>query len=230
MHDIYDPRNQVNRQVVESPELLGKECRGCARILEYSFFERDHSYRDGRRDLCVSCASVPRLSVEEHTLRLREKNLRSEALKRQRPAHQEDYKNEEARRGRLLHHSELLCRLQRLVPDLYVMDGNIVGDLAVFRVYPGPQKRLGERDFEYLFYMPTGWLTEFDLNEFDNRDVLVRAKQRGWRTVLLRLIRTGMLTHEQCDREFGQALGPASTLWYRTLWEWRNHKRDCSKN
>lgn len=225
MHDINDPRNQIDRAVVESSEMLGKECATCAKILAYSFFERDSSYRDGRRPQCLECEGQPRLPLEEHTLRLREKNMRSEALKRQRGKFQDDYRNSEARRGRLMHHSELLLRIQRMASDLYIKDGNIVGDLALYQVFPQAQKRLEGRDYKYLGYMPTGWLPEFSIYQFDKvRDLKVREDQRGWRSVLLRLIKSGVLTEEQCNREFGSACGEAATVWRRTLWEWRNHK------
>lgn len=223
MHEINDPANQVNREVVESSELLGKECIGCMKILAYEFFDRDSSYRDGRKDLCTICAKVPRLSIEENTARLREKNNNSEAVKSQRWAHQDDYRDDRARVGRVLPSGEFLAKVQKLVPELYITDGRIVGDVALFRVYPQPQERLGGRDFEYLFYCPTGLLPEYSIYEFDTaRDVPIREKLRGWRTVLLRLIRMGLLTEETCDQEFGVAIGPASNVWYRKLYEYRN--------
>lgn len=223
MHDILDPANQVNRTVVESPDLLGKECIGCMRILAYDFFDRDSSYRDGRKDLCTSCSSAPQLSTEEHTARLREINNNSHAVKAQRWAHQDDYRDDRARIGRALPSGEFLAHIQRLIPELYMTDGRIVGDVALYRVYPQPQERLNGRDFEYLFYCPTGNIPEYSIYEFDTvRDVPIRERIRGWRTVLLRLIRCGLLTEETCDREFGVAVGPASNVWYRRLYEYRN--------
>lgn len=223
MHEINDPANQVNRKVVESTDLLGKECIGCMKILAYEFFDRDSTYRDGRKDLCTICSSAPRLSTEEHTARLRETNNNSAAVKAQRWAHQEDYRDDRARVGRVIPSGEFLEHIRRLVPELYITDGRIVGDVAIFRTYPQPQERLGGQDFEYLFYCPTGLLTEYSLYEFDEaRDVAVREKLRGWRTVLLRLIRCGLLSQGTCDKEFGPALGPASSVWYRSLYQYRN--------
>lgn len=223
MHDIHDPANTVSQEVVESSDLLGKECIGCVRILPYAYFDRDSSYRDGRKDLCTDCASAPRLSTEEHTARLRETNNNSEAVKRQRWEHQDDYRDDRARVGRVRPSGEFLSKIKALVPELYITDGRIIGDVAIFRTYPKPQERLGGRDFEYLFYCPTGLLPEYSLYEFETtRDIPVREKLRGWRTVLLRLIKSGLLTEGQCDREFGVALGPASHVWYRRLYEHRN--------
>ena len=84
MHDVDDPQNQIDRQVVESPEMLGKECGSCAKILAYKYFNRDTSYSDGHRPQCAQCESAPRLSLDEHTARLREQNLSSHAVRKQR--------------------------------------------------------------------------------------------------------------------------------------------------
>jgi hypothetical protein len=223
MHDFEHPANQVSRTLVESPDLLGKECIGCLRVLEYEFFDRDSSYRDGRKDLCILCNSAPRLSVSEHTARAREMNNNSAAVKAQRWEHQDDYRDDRARIGRVIPANEFISKIKELVPNLFITDGRIVGDMAIFRIYPQPLERLGGRDFEYLFYCPTGLLTEYSLYEFDTaRDIAIREKLRGWRTVLLRLIKCGLLTEEICDREFGVALGPASSVWYRKLYEHRN--------
>jgi hypothetical protein len=228
MHELQDPANTVNQQVIESSEMLGKECIGCLRILEYGFFDRDSRYRDGRKDLCVRCQSAPRLTTQEHTVRVRESNNSSEAVKRQRWDHQDDYRCDEARLGRQMPSGVFIERLHKLIPSnrLYITEGRIIGDLAFFKLYNCPQPQLEGRDFEYLFYCPTGLIPEFSLYEFDTvRDIPIREKQRGWRTVLLRLIKSGLLTQEQCDKEFGVASGPASSVWYRRLYEYRNQAK-----
>jgi hypothetical protein len=225
VHEIDDPANVVSQEVVESNELLGKECIGCIRILPYAFFDRDSTYRDGRKDLCTNCQDAPRLSTAEHTARLRELNFNSEAVKRQRWDHQDDYRDCKARVGRAMASGEFLGRIKKLVPCLHFTDGRLENDIAIFRTYPCPQPQLDGRDFEYLFYCPSGNLPEYSIYEFDERDILVRERLRGWRTVLLRLIRSGLLTIEQSDREFGAACGAASTVWYRRLYEYRNGRK-----
>lgn len=224
MHDLNQASNSIDREVVESSDLLGKECCCCVRILGYKFFQKDSSYRDGRKDQCTECASSPRLSTSEHTARLKELNYSSHATKRQRWANQEDYENDVARIGTPLHHSDLLRKLRKLVRSLYIMDGRIIGDLAVFQTFPCPQPDLDGRDFKYLFYIPTGLMPEFSQYEFDERDVPIRESKRGWRTVLLRLIKLGLMSEERCDREFGSARGEASIVWYRQLYAFRNRK------
>lgn len=221
MHDTGNPANVLDQEIVESPNLLGKECVSCGRILAYAFFRRDSTYRDGRRDQCQSCESSPRLSTSEHTARLKELNYNSHATRRQRWQNQQDYENDEARVGRPMHHSELLRKIRKRIDCLYITDGRIIGDLAVFQIFPCAQPDLGGRDFKYLFYIPTGMLPEFSQYEFDDRDIPIRESKRGWRTVLLRLIKLGLLSEERCDREFGSARGEASTVWYRQLYEFQ---------
>jgi hypothetical protein len=226
--------NQIDNVVVESPEMLGKECATCFRILAYKFYNRDSSYRDGFRDQCSDCESQPRLSLDEHTARLRERNFSSHAVKAQRREHQDDYKNDDARAGQSMHHAELILRLRKYIPNLWETEGRIEGDLALYLIYPCPQTKLNGADYEYVGYIPSGFMNEFSCWEFQkDKDILVREKNtapnglpgRGWRTPLLRLIKKGLITEDQCRQEFGEAVGPASTVWHRTLYLHRNSKK-----
>lgn len=217
--------NAIERTLVESPDLLGKECIGCYRVLPFNNYRRDSSCRDGHRALCESCANSPRLSTAEHVARQRELNQQSEGVKRQQFQNQEEYRNDAARIGRPLHHSDFLTVLTKLVPCLYITPGRFIGDLAVFKTYGSPQTRLDGRDFEYLFYIPMGIMPEFSIYEFDDRDIPLRESQRGWRTVLLRLIKANLLTEEVCNKVFGRADGPAASVYLRTLQDFRKSKQ-----
>jgi hypothetical protein len=226
LHTIEDPTNQIDRLVVESPDLLGHECDSCLRILSFKHFRKDSSRKDGHCGQCMECESQPLMSLNEHMARLKERNFNSEGTKRQRWDDQEELKDDESRRGRPMRHSDFFAVLQKLVPNLYVTDGRIQGHLAVFRTYPSPQLRLEGRDFEYLFYCPTGILPEFSQYQFDEKmDVPIRESQRGWRTVLLRLIKAGLLSEETCEKVFGRATEcVASNRWFRELQKHRSRK------
>lgn len=217
MHDINDPRN-----ILASMALQCKDCIGCGRSLELKFFNRDSSFRDGHRDMCDQCANAPRLSIAEHTRRVHESNMNSAAVQAQRWDHQDDYRDDIAREGRRMSQADLITRLRQLIPGLYFTDGRMADDVAVFRVYGTPQPHLEGRDFEYLLYIPGGLMPEYSTYEFDGRDIPIREKQRGWRTVLLNLIMSGLISTETCRRVFGEAIGPASNVWYRKLWSFRN--------
>lgn len=204
-----------------SPEIYGRECAGCHCDFDWIHYRKDSSQRDGHAILCYSCENSPRMSTYEHTARQRELNFNSSASQRAR--FQEDFKNDAARIGRAMYSGDFLSILRKLVPDLYITEGRIEGDLAVFRTYPCPQPDLDGRDFRYMFYIPTGLLPEFSLWEFDTvRDIRIREKQRGWRTVLLRLIKSGMLEENLCNNVFGVPNGEGGTVWNRELYEFRN--------
>jgi hypothetical protein len=213
--------NVLDLRKKTSPEIYGRECAGCKCDFDWIHYRKDSSQRDGYAPLCYSCENSPKLSTREHVSRVRERNFN--AASSQRARFQDDYKNDEARIGRQMHHSALIEVLRKLVPSLYITEGRIEGDLAVFLTYPCPQPELDGRDFRYLFYIPTGLLPEYSLWEFDKiKDIRIRESRRGWRTPLLRLIKTGLLTEEACNKVFGVPTGEASTVWHRELFEFRN--------
>jgi hypothetical protein len=218
MHDIHDERN-----IVASDNIEHKICHVCARDLSLICFPKDTSYRDSRRNICDQCTNAPRLSTEEHTLRLRELNSQSEAVKKQKFAHQKEYENEDARRsGRWMHYSDFIYHLRKLIGQdkLYIIDGNIEGELALYKVFGCPQKE--GKTFEYLFFMPTGYLPEYSIWEFKEFNIPVRETNRGWRTILLRLIRSKLVTERETEIIFGKAEGKASVMYRRELFKFRN--------
>lgn len=223
MSDLEQAANVVDNEVVESPHLIGKQCIGCLRVLAYAFFTRDASYRDGRRDLCDVCARAPKLSIAEQTIRLNEGNLNSDAVKRQRFPHQEEYKNDAARVGRGMHSADFIKILQHLIHGLYFRDGAVIGDIAVYRVSEHVRPDWDGKNYQYLWYIQSGWMPEYSQYEFDARDVPVREKRRGWRTPLLRLIESGLLSERVCDEVFGRPEGPASSVWHRQLQVFRTN-------
>lgn len=226
MHDLLNPVNQVDPHVVESKELVGKTCASCQRVLAYEFFEKDSSKLDGRRIQCIDCEAQPRLSTSEHVSRLNEMNFNSDAVKKQRWGHQLDYMNSDARVGNKMHSSEFILKLRNVLglDKLFLTDGRFLGDIAAYQIsgvrrsdFDGPRG-----DFKYLFYLPTGWLPEYSIYEFDSRAAPVREHRRGWRTPLLRFIKKGLITEDQTNWEFGTAEGIASTVYKRELYQHRN--------
>lgn len=211
-----DVLDQANHKVYE------KQCCGCASVKPFGQFRRDSSYKEGVRDLCLTCESSPKLSTYEHTERLRESNYNSYAVRKQRWRDQEDFYNDEARTGRYRYHTDILEFIRKTIPDIYVMEGRIVGDLSIFRTFGTPQPDLEGRTFKYLFYIPMGWMPEHSLMEFDNNDIPIKERKRGWRTVLLRLIKTGLTTEQKVNDWFGPSLGEGSRNWYRQLFIHRN--------
>jgi hypothetical protein len=198
----------------------GKECISCGLIQVSSKFRKDSSFKDGIRDQCYTCETSPRLSTSEHVHRLREANYGAARSQRWGLA-QLDFINDEARMGRWRHHADLVLFLRK-IPNLFLMDGNFINDVSVFRTYGQPQPHLNNNSFEYIMYFPLGWSPEHSLMEFDNRDVPVRERQRGYRTVVLRLLKAGLTTEEKITEHFGEALGEGAANWRRQLFVHRN--------
>src|SRR5579862_4628803 len=124
-----------------SPEVYGRECAGCRCDLDFVHFRRDSSQRDGRAILCVECESQPKLSLGEHVACQTERNYNLDAVKKQRWEDQEELKNDAARIGRPMLAPDFLGIVKKLVPCLYITDGRIEGDLAIYETAPCPQKK-----------------------------------------------------------------------------------------
>lgn len=217
--------NAVDNAIAYSPEILGAECLTCRRLLAHRYYRRDSSLRSGYSHRCLDCESKPKLTMSEHLSQLREVNFNSEGTKRQRHPDQESMRKTDARLGRAMHCSELLLRLQRLVPTLFVKEGGIYGDLALYEVADSPQAKWDGKNFHYLGFISYDTLPEYSRYEFDEaRDVMIRESERGWRTVLLRFIRAGLLTEDQCIHEFGNAVGEGANTWYKQLFNIRNER------
>jgi len=219
MHD-FDPESDWNKAYSSLVDL--KACASCQKELPYNMFRKDSSFRDGRKPQCDACAAVPRLSTIEHTHRQREMNLR--AAGRQRWEHQSEWYDDAARTLNYLSQNEVIRRLQKLIPNLYFTDGRIYGDVSVYRTYGQGQPQLGGNSFEYLMYIPGGLMPEFSVMEFDAKNVPVKEAQRGWRTILLRLIKSKLVTEQKAHEAFGEPRGLGSASYRRQLFDWRSGK------
>ena len=119
--------------------------------------------------------------------------------------------------------SLFLQKLHHIYPALYVTQGGIVGDLALYATSGTARPEWGGNTFAYVGYVSLGTMPEFSSYEFDRaRDILLRAKEIGWRSVLLRFIEKKILTEEQVLKEFGPPSGGENSLWYKKLQQARS--------
>lgn len=117
----------------------------------------------------------------------------------------------EMAKGYYLDHNELIRRLQRLNSQILIQQGGVANAVAVR--YPLMED--GELKQQYVTGFFLEPLPEYSSVTTDDKGLPVR-EIRGWRSVLLALIRVGALTHSQCDVMFGPAAGQRSGLWYRS--------------
>ena len=156
---------------------------------------------------CMTCITElfnSRVGGDEAVSKLKEEN--DAQREKFRLPGQEERKRADLRWGRAMHSSELITRLRRLIPSLYVQNGNIPGDLSLYDVR--------NTRVEYLGYMHEGEMPEFSIVHTDRDDMPVR-EQRGWRTVLLRLVRAKVLTEQQVNEAFGEPCSGEASRFYR---------------
>jgi hypothetical protein len=100
------------------------------------------------------------------------------------------------RRGEMLHSSDVIFRLQKLNPHIFVQQQiNFPDDWGLY------SSALGR--IQFLTGLPKGWLTEFSYALVDDRD-LPTEERRGWRTVLVYCLMKGAITWDQVLAEFGE--------------------------
>ena len=223
---IVDEFDVIDYDAGVSDDILGAECASCARLLTFKggFFPKKSTYKSGYGPQCFHCLKQPLLSIKEHTSRLAEMNFNSEGTRRQRHVDQEDLKY--ARGGRALDCSLFLQKLLHVYPGLYVTQGGIVGDLALYATSGINKPEWSGQSFKYVGFVTLGTMPEYSTYEFDtNRDILLRVKTVGWRSVLLRFVENNILTEEQCAAEFGPPSGGVNSLWYKKLHNHRNAKK-----
>jgi hypothetical protein len=217
MHDFNDPHSQIDWAAGASDTVEGQECISCRRLFTFDsgMYNRDTSKKYGYELQCLQCKSTPRMSTQEWVDCLTEKNFNSEGTKRQRHRYQDEMRLD--RTGRGLECSLFLQKLYHICPRIYVTQGGIKGDLALFMT--GPERvEWNNRGFKYMGYVTLGTMPEFSSYEFDDsRDVMIRTKEIGWRQVLLRFIEDGFLSEKQVNQEFGYPSGGQHSTWYREL-------------
>ena len=210
-------------------EVRGMECHSCFRLLKFQFFDKNASYKNGYDPQCSWCKQQPALSVAEHTARLRELNMNSEGTRRQRHTDQDEFHKQ--RVGEVMDFSLFLQKLHHVYPNLYITPGAVTVngvqvDISLFATSGVAKSEWRGATAKYMGYLTIGPMPEYNEYEFDSRDIMLRATRIGWRDVLLRFIKNGILTEEQCNKEFGPPSGFAdSTYWYKKLHQYRNAKK-----
>ena len=180
------------------------------------------------------------LNPEESVIRLREEIIAQEANKRL--WHQDELADQERSEGPRLNWTELLRRIQKLNHGIKVKDG-LVDDKGVKAVCLYLKKRPDEYTPEeladplgntppngpfFLDHRYVGGFMQHEMSEWghvltDTSKVAVRER-RGWRTVLMKLIQSGVLSYEQTIKEFGDPKWDArATFWNEELQQYRSN-------
>lgn len=172
-----------------------------------------------------------RLNPEEGVIKEREALLKKASVYK--IEDQAELQNEKRSEGSRLSFSELLHRLQRIAPDLQVKDGS-PGNVALY--FPRTAEQLdaalregGQNDIFFIFNKYVGGFPKEELPEWgyvdiDTSLIATREHLRGWRTVLIGLIRAGVISYQQAIEEFGDPItDPRNIVWMKKLEEWKDN-------
>ena len=164
---------------------------------------------------CVTLMFNSRLNPTEALASLEEDTDRS--LQKFRLPEQDTLTKEEARWGRAMHHTDFLSKLRIIVPGLVVQEAPYTPN--AFSLY-----QVKGDTVQYLGWMHQEYAPEFEVIITDKRNLPI-AQKRAWRTVLLRLIKSGVITEQQANQVFGPPTEGEQAKFYREeLWLFRNHR------
>lgn len=130
-----------------------------------------------------------------------------------------EYKDIKPRIGRILGYDEFISILR-----------NDCGLTCFYREMGHPQKLALwvkrssiSPDAECACWIQRPFMIEYEVPSFDSKDLPTGTRFRGWRTCLLQMRIKDMITEERINKVFGQATGPASARYLRTMQSLRNN-------
>lgn len=136
---------------------------------------------------------------------------------------QDNLEKQERSAGPRMEPSELIRRVKQENSELIVRDGGLPNTVALY-VYVKPHLRTeGSEDepFAYVAGFVREPLPEFSHLVLDDRG-LPKREYRGWRSVVIALIKSKALTYEQAVRQFGEPTGQRAYRWFEEL---KGHRR-----
>jgi hypothetical protein len=170
------------------------------------------------------------LDARENVVKLREICLKQAS--RYITDDQAELQNASRSEGVRISFAELLNRLRKICPQLSAREGS-PGNIALY--YPRNSDELYEAltdggysaDTFFIFNkyvggMPKEELPEWGYVDVDTSLIATREHLRGWRTILIGLLKAGAVSYAEMVKEFGDpALDPRNTVWMKKTLEWR---------
>ena len=163
-----------------------------------------------------------RLDPKEGVVQKREECLAMAAKKRL--AGQDELEDPSRALGPRIQFSEMVSKLKRIIPGLHVVDGS-PGSVALY--FPRNRQEFedaqrgwqNDRDYFFLKHKYVGGFPKEPLQEYSTVDIdnamLATKENRGWRSVLITLIKQGVVTYKAAVKEFGD------TGTDQRGWRWR---------
>lgn len=126
-----------------------------------------------------------------------------------------------SRRGELMFCLDFVDKLNEILPAY--LSGTIRKGLSGLYVYM-PDVKGGH--WHYVCGVQASMMFEYSVIWLDSHGLPLNERQRGWRTVLLRLIQGSFISEEDAHRVFGEPLsGPVSRRLREQLYWFRNRSK-----
>ena len=139
---------------------------------------------------------------------------------------QAELENRELSEGTRLDWKEFLRRLMKIAPSVLVKDSNVslYGDIALYvpknrdeyHAEFDPNQPDWRNDFRYATGFPKASLAEFSAVTTDHRGI-AKTEIRGWRSVLMALISSRVVSYRTVVKEFGEPTRARGSRWHRSL-------------
>ena len=133
-------------------------------------------------------------------------------------AGQEELEDQERSAGPRMEPSEFIRRVKKENSQIIVRDGGVPGAVQL-KVYVEPHLREeGNENEPFKYVAGFQWepLPEFAHIITDSRG-LPKKEYRGWRSVLISLIKSRALTYQQAVTQFGEPRGQRAERWFSEL-------------
>lgn len=163
-----------------------------------------------------------RLSVEEANIKKGEEVLKQAA--QYKISGQAEIENSDRSAGPRLYYTEILRRIWKINPTIQVLDG-LPGNVAIYRRKSNLEVIEDVHETEVNFFtdhvyvtgMEKAWIPEFSHVILDT-SFLPTREIRGWRSVLIALIKSRALKYEDAIQEFGDPFfDQRSKRWFEQL-------------
>lgn len=162
-----------------------------------------------------------KLSPLENVAKLKEGNQKLTDQKK--IPNQSLLENHDMALGTPMVYSELIRRVKKIAPQVIFEDGGIKNAIAVrhytYDPYGGPDGQ-GAHQKKYISGFYKEVLPEFSSITTDKKG-LPHREVRGWRSVLLALMKAEVVPFEALVKEFGHPYGQRSCLWAEQTQELR---------
>lgn len=134
--------------------------------------------------------------------------------------------DEKQRKGELMFCLDFVERLNEILPAY--LSSKIRNGLSGLYVFM-PDVKGGH--WHYVCGVQASMMYEYSVIRLDNHQLPINEKQRGWRTVLLRLITGSFISEDDAHRVFGEPFsGPISRRYREQLFYFRNRSKTGNKD